>query len=96
MLFSVSSKFIWLFSPKFSKFINLFSPKISKFWFWKGGYTAYSFTIDMMKKEYKTPKAEVIELKQNSSLLAGSTPGYGGQGSGSGDAPLFEDDLLGN
>ena len=31
MLFSVPSKFIWLFSPKISKFDGSFSPKFSKF-----------------------------------------------------------------
>ena len=48
-----------------------------------------------MKKEYVKPQMEAIELKQNSSLLAGSTPGYGGAGGGEGDAPaMLEDDLF--
>ena len=37
------------------------------------------------------PQMEAIELKQNSSLLAGSTPGYGGAGGGVADAPEMFD-----
>ena len=49
----------------------------------------------MNKRVYKAPETEVIELKQNCCLLAGSTPGYGGAGGGEGDAPaMLEDDLF--
>ena len=46
MLFSASSKFIWLFFPKFSKVTTRFSPKSSKFWFyavhWRGGCIVFT------------------------------------------------------
>ena len=44
-----------------------------------------------MKKTYFAPETVVIELKQNTCLLAGSDPVLGGGGGGEGNAPGMSD-----
>lgn len=48
-----------------------------------------------MKKIYMSPTMDVIELKHQQTLLAGSTLGIGDPGSANeAEAPEFEDDFL--
>ncbi len=44
-----------------------------------------------MKKKYIKPQMMVAEIPMGLQLLAGSTPGYGGGGSGDPQAPEFEE-----
>ena len=47
-----------------------------------------------MKKTYMSPKMDVIELKNQQQLLAGSTLGLGDPGSANdAEAPGFDDDI---
>ena len=47
-----------------------------------------------MKKEYVAPQMEVVAIKTNQQLLAGSVPGYGGGGSEDPQAPVLEEDWV--
>lgn len=44
----------------------------------------------MKKKTYIQPQMEAYEIKMHS-MIAASTPGYGGPGGGSGQAPMMPD-----